>query len=220
MTFDISIVWQSLPALAAGAWLTAALVVVSLAIGIAIGLLVCAGTLGGQGMVRRLAVGYVGLFRGLPETLIIFWLYYCGPLILDVKLSAFATGTAALAIPSGAYLAEVFRAGIQAVPKGHVEAARALGLSRFWVMWSVIAPQALRMMIPAFLGVVTILIKNSALVSAIGVEELFYRATVLAGRNFHHFELLTAAAIVYFALILPFSLAVQRQERRLLAKVR
>jgi polar amino acid transport system permease protein len=75
------------------------------------------------------------------------------------------------------------------------------------------------MMIPPMLGIVAILIKNSALVSAIGVEELFYRATVLAGQTFRHFELLTAAAIIYFLLILPLSILVQRQERRLLAKI-
>ncbi len=219
MSFDASVIWQNLPILLAGVWLTILLVVIALAIGIGIGLLACGGTLLGRGFVYHLSVGYIGLFRGLPETVIIFWLYYCGPLILNTKLSAFQSATAALAIPSGAYLAEIFRAGVMAVPRGQLDAARALGLSSFWMVWDVIAPQALRLMIPPMLGILAILIKNSALVSAIGVEELFYRATVTAGQTFHYFELLTAAAVIYFLLILPLSILVQRQEKRLLAKI-
>lgn len=219
MLFDTSVIGQNLPALVAGVWLTAVIVIVSLAVGIAIGVAVCAGMLLGRGMVSRFGLGYVALFRALPEPVLIFWLYYCGPLILNSKLSAFETGTIALAIPTGAYLAEVFRAGIQAVPRGQIEAARAVGLSPLWLVWDVVAPQALRMMIPPMLGIITILIKNSALVSAIGVEELFYRATVLGGQTFHYFEFLTVTAGIYFLMILPLSALVQRQERRLLAKL-
>jgi His/Glu/Gln/Arg/opine family amino acid ABC transporter permease subunit len=220
MPFDVGVLWQSLPILIGGAWLTILVVVVALAIGAAIGLMVCAGTLLGRGLVYRLCVAYVSLFRTLPETVLIFWLYYCIPLILNERPSAFSTAVAALAIPAGAYLAEIFRAGIEAVPRGHVEAARALGLSSVWVVLDVIAPQALRTMIAPILGLVTILIKNSALISVIGVEELFYRASVYAGQTFHYFELLTAAAILYFAMILPLSVLVQVQERRLLTRNR
>src|ERR1700733_14392629 len=177
MSFEVDVVWNSLPLLIGGAWLTIVLVVVSFAAGAVIGLLVCGGTLWGQGVARRVFIAFVSLFRTLPETVLIFWLYYCIPLLLNDKPSAFATAVAALAIPSGAYLAEIFGAGIEAVPRGQVEAARALGLSSFWIGWEIIAPQALRTMIPPILGFVTILIKNSALVSVIGVEELFYRAT-------------------------------------------
>ena len=219
MSFDTAAVRDSLPIVAAGAGLTLGLVAGALAIGTGIGLLACAGRLLGRGALYHLSSAYIALFRALPETVLIFWLYYCGPLILNGKLSAFQSGTVALAIPAGAYLAEIFRAGIQAVPRGHVEAGRALGLSPFWLVRDVIAPQAVRIMIPAFLGIVTILIKNSALVSAIGVEELFYRATVHAGQTFRYFELLTTAAVIYFLLILPLSVLVQRRERRLLARV-
>src|SRR3984893_1485436 len=219
MQFDSSIIWQNLPLLVSGIWLTILLVATALVIGIVIGLVACAGTLLGCGLVYYLSVGYIGVFRGLPETVIIFWFYYCAPLILNTRLSAFWIGTVALAIPSGAYLAEIFRAGILAVPRGQLDAARAVGLSSFWLVWDVIAPQALRMMIPPMLGILTILIKNSALVSAIGVEELFYRANVLSGQTLRHFELLSAVAVIYFLLILPLSILVQRQEKRLLAQV-
>jgi len=219
MSFDTSVIWQNLPMLLAGIWLTVAIVFLSLAVAIVIGSLVCAGTLLGRGFVYDLSVGYVALFRALPEPVIIFWLYYCGPLILNSKLSAFESGTIALAIPSGAYLAEIFRAGIQAVPRGQIEAARGIGPLLLLACLGCRGTTGAAHDDSAILGVVTILIKNSALVSAIGVEELFYRATVLGGQTFHYFEFLTVAAVVYFLMILPLSVLVQRQERRLLAKV-
>lgn len=218
MAFDSAVIWQNWPVLLSGLWLTIALIVIALLTGIVIGLIVCAGMLVGRGLAYRMSVAYVGLFRALPETVIVFWLYYCGPLIFNSKLSAFQTAVIALAVPSGAYLAEIFRAGVLAIPRGQIEAARAIGLSPFWLVLDVIAPQALKIMIPPILGIVAILIKNSALVSAIGVEELFYNATVLSGQTLRHFELLTAVAVIYFLLILPFSILVQRQERRLLVR--
>ena len=118
MQFDPSIIWSNLPVLVSGIWLTILLVAIALVFAIVLGLLACAGTLLGRGLVYYLSVGYIGLFRGLPETVIIFWLYYCTPLVLNTRLSAFWTGTVALAIPSGAYLAEIFRAGILAVSRG------------------------------------------------------------------------------------------------------
>lgn len=220
MTFDTRLLWQTLPILAQGLGMTIVLVAVSLAIASVVGIVACTGRLLGRGMLFHLSGLYIGLFRGMPETVLIFWLYYCGPLVFNGKLTAFESATAALAATAGAYLAEIFRAGIEAVPRGQLEAANALGLGRFHLIWDVLAPQAIRVMIPAFLGLVTLVIKNSALVSAVGVEELFYRASVLGGQNFHYFEMLTAAAILYFALIFPLSALVQRQEARLLARTR
>ena len=215
MSFDTQVIWQYLPSLLSGLWLTVGIVVLSLLFAVVIGVLVCAGMLLGGPVVRRISADYVSVFRALPEPIIIFWLYYCSPLVLNTKLSAFESGAIALAVPSGAYFAEIFRAGLLAVPKGQIEAGRALGLRPFWLLWDVLMPQALRIMIPPILGIVTILIKNSALVSALGVEELFYRATVLGGQTFHYFEFLSVTAVLYFVLIMPLSAIVQFQERRL-----
>jgi His/Glu/Gln/Arg/opine family amino acid ABC transporter permease subunit len=217
MSFDTRIFWQSFPVLIGGAWVTVVLVAVSLAIGVCIGLLACVGRLVGHGLLYRLSALYVGLFRGLPETVLIFWIYYCGPLVFEGKLSSFQSATAALSITSGAYLAEIFRAGIEAIPRGQLEAGRAVGLSSFWLVWDVVAPQAIRIMIVPFLGLVTILIKNSALVSAIGVAELFYRANILASENFQYFAMLTAAAVIYFVMICPISIFLQRHDKRFTA---
>jgi His/Glu/Gln/Arg/opine family amino acid ABC transporter permease subunit len=220
VSFDLRSLAEALPELMSGLATTLLLVLAALGVGIVIGLVACAGKLLGRGLLYQLGTSYVALFRGLPETVLIFWMYYCGPLVFDVRLTDFGCAVATLSIIAGAYLAEIFRAGIEAVPRGQPEAARALGLSEFWVGWSVVAPQAIRIMIPAFIGFVTILLKNSALVSAIGVAELFYQASVLAGQNSRHFELLSAVGAIYFCLIFPLSMLAQFAERRLAARIR
>lgn len=215
MIFDTTAFFAALPVLATGLGNTLWLVFASMAIGSAIGLVACIGRLIGRGALNVLATTYIALFRGLPETVLVFWIYACGPLVFDARLSDMASGIVALSLVAGAYLAEIFRAGVLAVPRGQLEAASALGLNRFTMAWFIIMPQAFRIMLPAFFSLVTIVIKNSSIVSAIGVAELFYRANVLAGDTFKYFEIFTSAGVIYFALIFPLSLASQQLERRL-----
>jgi His/Glu/Gln/Arg/opine family amino acid ABC transporter permease subunit len=220
MSFDTRVLWQSIPFLQVGLETTVLLVLGSLAIGICLGAIACAGRLLGRGLLYRISTAYVGLCRGLPEIVLIFWIYYCGPLVFDVSLTDVESALATLSIISGAYLAEIFRAGVEAVPRGQIEAGRALGLSEFWVGWSIVIPQAVRVMVPALVGFVTILLKNTALVSAIGVTELFYEANVFAGQTLRYLEILTAVGVIYFCLIFPLSLVVQHSERRLATRTR
>lgn len=220
MTFDVRAVQAAFPVLLDGLGLTMVLVLSSLGLGILIGAVGCFGRLMGRGPLYWLAYVYVGVFRGIPETVLIFWIYFCGPLVLNVRLSPLGTGILALTLVSGAYLTEIFRAGINAVPHGQVEAARSLGLSPYRRARHVIVPQALRVMLPTFIGFITILLKNSALVSAIGVGELFYRAMILSANNFKYFEIYTAVGIMYFAIIFPLSLAARSAERRIAATQR
>jgi His/Glu/Gln/Arg/opine family amino acid ABC transporter permease subunit len=220
MTFDFRAVQAAFPVLMDGLGLTLVLVLASLGLGIIIGAVGCLGRLMGRGPLYWLACGYVGAFRGIPETVLIFWIYYCGPLVLSVRLSPLGTGILALSLVSGAYLTEIFRAGVNAVSRGQVEAARSLGLSPYRRARHVIVPQALRIMLPTFIGFITILLKNSALVSAIGVGELFYRAMTLSATNYKYFEIYTAVGIMYFAIIFPLSLVARRAERRVAASQR
>lgn len=213
--FDSSAFFSSLTPLLGGLVTTIYLVVSSLIIAILIGTLTCIGRLVGRGPSVLLAKAYIDIFRGLPETILIFWVYFCGPIVLNVRLSAFETGVLALSLVTGAYLGEIFRAGVSAVPKGQSEAAKALGLTNFSIVTFIIVPQAFRLMLPAFFSLVTILIKNSSIVSAVGVAELFYVGNVIANDNFKHFEIYTAIGLIYFLFILPFSMASKRLERRL-----
>lgn len=218
MIFDIDAVIKAMPILLEGLAATLYLVAASLSIGIAAGLVGCYGKILGRGPLCWLAHLYVGVFRSLPETVLIFWIYYCGPLVMNVKLSPLGSGVLALSLVSGAYLTEIFRGGVNSVPRGQIEAARALGFSGFQRIRLIVAPQAIMAMLPTFIGFVTILLKNSALVSAIGLAELFYKAMTLSATTYKYFEIYTAVGILYFATIFPLSMAAQHLERR--ARVR
>lgn len=220
MGFELSIVLKALPSLLLGLETTILLVVGSLLVGIALGLFLCAGQILRKGAIYYFATTYVGIFRGLPETVLIFWIYYCGPLMLDVHLSGVSSGILALSLTAGAYLAEIFRAGVEAVPRGQVEAARALGLSDFWVGWNVVMPQAIRAMTAPFIGFITILLKNSSLVSAVGVAELFYQGIVFGDNTFRYLEIFTTVGALYFCMIFPLSIVAQHAERRVALRQR
>jgi His/Glu/Gln/Arg/opine family amino acid ABC transporter permease subunit len=218
--FDTTVIVRHLPELFAGVELTVLLVVVSLGVGTVLGMIACIGKLLGRGLLCWIASAYVTVMRGIPEMVVMFWIYYCGPLILDTRLSSFAAAATSMSLYAGAFLAEIFRAGILAVPRGQTEAARALGVPELFTWAEVILPQALRMMIPAFIGVVTLIVKVSGLASAIGVAELVYQANIVSGQSYRYFELFTAVGIFYFALIFPLSLLAQRYERVLARRTR
>lgn len=214
MNFDTGFVLKAIPILFEGLGVTLLLVGLSLLIGIAIGIVGCYGKLLGSGPLSWLAYAYVGTFRSLPETVLIFWIYFCGPLILNVRLSPMGSGLLALSLVAGAYLTEIFRSGVTSVPHGQLEAARALGLKPYRRMRHIVAPQAVMTMLPTFIGFVTILLKNSALMSAIGLGELFYRAMTLSATTYKYFEIYTAVGIMYFCVIFPLSMLSQRFEWR------
>lgn len=219
MRFDTSVVLRHLPELWSGFEVTLLLVVLSLLIGAGIGLVACAGKLLGRGLLYWLSAAYVAITRSIPEMVVMFWIYYCGPLILDTRLSSRAAAIMSMSLYAGAFLAEIFRAGILAVPRGHTEAARALGIPEGWIWLEVIAPQALRMMIPAFIGVLTLIVKVSGIASAIGAAELVYQASIISAQTYRYFEMFTAVGIFYFLLIFPLSLLAQHYERRLARRI-
>jgi len=174
-----------------------------------------------------IATFYTSLFRGTPLLLQIFVIYYAVPAIIlwgrarwgifnSVPFpSAIVSGIAALSLNYGAYLTEVFRAGIQAVPKGQTEAAWALGLSGSQTQRRIILPQAFKIVIPAVGNDFIALIKDTSLLSTIAVDELLHRATLVGGRTFNFLSALLVAAAVYWALTIFFSFWQARLERRM-----
>ena len=201
-----------------GLWMTVVVSVVSLGIGAAIGLLACIGKLTERGIGYHIASGFIDFFRTIPEVVIIFWVYYCLPILMQITISAEACGIIALSLFAGAFLAEIFRAGVLAVPQGQVEASHALGIPTYHIWRKIILPVAVRRMVPAFMNFLTDLVKASALLSAIGISELFYQASVLGNTTYRHMEFFTAIAVLYFAIIFPISVYARRVERRLVAR--
>lgn len=214
MEFNTHVLVQHWPPLLAGLWVTLEATVVALAIGMVGGALLCAAGRSRRGWARRLARGYVHFFRVTPEMILIFWGYFCLPLFLGWQIDGFWTGSGTLGLVAAAYLAEIFRAGIASVAKGQWEAARALGLHAYPMWTKVVLPQALRLMVPPFVNYFTELVKNTTLLSAIGVGELALQAYLLGGQTFRYVEFLSAIAAGYFVIIFPTSLLARRLERR------
>ncbi|MDE0113466.1 MAG: amino acid ABC transporter permease [Albidovulum sp.] len=217
MSFDWGILWDNIDILLFGAWNTASVMVLSLIFGTIIGGLVCAGNLQEKSLYRIPTRVYTHVFRTLPEMALIFWVYLALPLVLGIRMSAFSAGTLALSLVVGAFLGEIFRAGIVALPRGQIEAARALGLGFVARWFKVILPQAIKLVLPAIVNFITELLKLTSLLAAISVGELAYQAYVLGGQSFKYNEFFTSVAIAYFCMIFPVTLLARRLEKKIAA---
>ena len=157
---------------------------------------------------------YVSLVRGTPLIVqLIFW--YLALPQFGIVLPGLACGIFGLAFNYGAYMTEIFRAGIQAIPRGQIEAAAALGMTDRLTMRRIVLPQATRIVIPAIGNEFIAMIKDSALVSYVGIQETFWRASTTGSRSFRTFETLLIAALIYWVLTIGFSLLQERLERRM-----
>jgi polar amino acid transport system permease protein len=157
---------------------------------------------------------YVSLIRGTPLIIQLFVWYLVLPQF-GIVFPALACGIFGLAVNYGAYMTEIFLAGIQANPRGQVEAAAALGMTERMTMRRVVLPQATRIVIPAIGNEFIAMIKDSALVSYVGVQETFWRASTTGSRLFRSFETLLVAALIYWVLTIVFSLLQERLEKRM-----
>jgi His/Glu/Gln/Arg/opine family amino acid ABC transporter permease subunit len=182
----------------------------ALAVGMGVALISEVGGAVGRGLVRA----YVEVFRNTPLLIQIFIVYFGLPQI-GLKLSPFLSGLSALTLYAAAYNAEIFRAGLEAVPRGQHEAARSTGLSSAQVTGYVIVPQAVRICLPALGNNLVSLVKNSSLVSTIGMVELMFVANDISFNNFRSFEIYGAAAVLYVVLVLALSRGLAVLERRL-----
>lgn len=200
-----------LPQLTAGLAVTLAILGAGGLIAVAGGTLLCSVRIG-RGRGRGLARVLITFFRTVPEVVLIFWAYYCLPRLFGGRVSGFWAGTVTLGLIGSAYLAEIFRAGVEGVARGQAEAARALGLRPRHVWRFVVGPQALRLSIPPLVNYFSEFLKNTTLLSAIGVADLSLQAFLIGGQTFQYMGYLSAIAVVYFAMIFPISLLSRRLE--------
>src|SRR6201984_1754577 len=203
MTLDGSVVWQLRDALIAGTATTFLLTIATMAIAVPCGIVVAVLRLYAWRPVRAFATGYVELFRNLPLILVVFWAFYVLPILTGLGLPPLATGLAALALNVTAYNAETFRAGINSIRRGQVEAAMALGMNRVQALRRVVVPQALRRILPVLASTWVSLFKDTSLVSVIAVTELAYVAMQIRAQSFRVLEMLTAMAAIYWLLGYP-----------------
>jgi His/Glu/Gln/Arg/opine family amino acid ABC transporter permease subunit len=215
--YDVSLweVLKALPYLTEGALLTVGVSLLAMILGLALGLALALLSQGSFAARRWVVTGYVELFRNTPLLIQIFFIYFALPNLAGLRLPAFVCGLLALALYSAAYNCEVFRAGLEAVPVGQHEAARATGLTTWQERRLVIGPQALRIAFPALGNNLVSLVKNSSLVSVIGMTELMFVANDISFNNFRSFEVYGAAALYYVVLVLLLSRVLAGIERRI-----
>jgi len=221
--FRFDIVWNNFDLLMEGIQTTITLSILTMILGTIIGLFVAIIRL----RVRRIFaipfVIYVEVFRGTPGLIQIVWIYYCLPIITGLQLDALTSLVIAMALNIGSYLSEVFRAGIQAVDKGHIEAAYALGFKPSQVTRRIVVPQAAYRMIPAIGNVFISAIKLSSLCSVLGMSELMYQGQLVIANFFRPIEVFTVVALIYlfmaystslFMMFLEWKLAWVKREKK------
>ena len=158
---------------------------------------------------------YVECFRAIPILVLLLWVYYGLPVVLDIGITAFWAGVLALAISDSAFEAEIFRGGIQSISKGQNEAADSIGLSYYDKMRYVIMPQAIRRILPPLGNQLVYMLKMSSLVSVIGLSELTRRANELVVTEYRPLEIYTILVLEYLILILIVSVGVRRLEKKM-----
>jgi polar amino acid transport system permease protein len=187
--------------------------IVSIVFALFIGLFAGLGRISRNKLINRFATVYVEVIRGIPLLVQLFYIYYAlGPIL---RLQGPPAAILAMSICYGAYMAEIFRAGIQAIPKGQMEAALALGMSRSMAMRKIIIPQTVRIILPPIGNEFIALLKDSSLVSILAVSDLLRRGREYASTTFRYFESYTVIALIYLVMTLFFSRLVAMMEERL-----
>jgi polar amino acid transport system permease protein len=202
------------PDLWTGTRITVLLTFSSMAVALVIGLILALARLGHRRALSVAATVFVELIRGSPLLLQLFYIFYVFP-FFGLRLGKFEAGILGLAINYGAYLSEVFRAGIEAIDKGQWEAAGALGLSRSRTMRLVILPQAIRIVIPPIGNYFISLFKDTALVSTISIPELIFTGQLIAADTFKYLQVYSIIFVIYLIISYPASVGVRWLERRL-----
>jgi His/Glu/Gln/Arg/opine family amino acid ABC transporter permease subunit len=203
MRYDWTIIWQYRGALAQGVAVTVLLTVATMAVAVPGGIAIMLVRQSRVRAISMLGTGFVEFFRNLPLILVIYWTFYVLPILVEIELSPFVTAVAALSLAISAYNAETFRAGVNSIRKGQTDAALALGMSRWQMMRKVVLPQATRRVLPVLASTWVSLFKDTSLVSVIAVGELAYAAMEIRAQTFRVLEMLTAMALIYWALGYP-----------------
>lgn len=203
-----------LPYLLAGVKMTVAVSAAAIGLALVIGLVVALMRLSQLAPLRGAAALYVDIWRSTPTLAQLLWVFYALPILTGVPLPVFLAGTITLGCHYGAYLAEIYRAGILAVAGGQRQAALALGMTRTQAMRRIVLPQAVAIMLPTIASQFISLFKESALVSMISLEELMWHGQSLAGFTMRSVEVFTTVAVIYMALTYPQTLIVNWLHRR------
>lgn len=203
---------EYLPRLLDGLRLTVVIAVFGLLFAVLLGIILCIFSISGARLLQKLANFYITLVRGIPLMILALFLYFG---VIKNSLGLTISAVLILGINASAYMAEIFRAGIQAIDYGQMEAARSLGMSYFQTMGRVILPQAVKIMIPSLMNQFISSLKDTAILSAISVNELTMSARTIIARNYKAFEVYSYAAVIYIIVITALTFLSKKVEQRL-----
>jgi polar amino acid transport system permease protein len=208
-----------LPILLKGAVVTIEITICSFILSTLVGLVLALMRVSANKALSNLAALVINVIRGLPIIVQLFYIYFVLP-DLGVQLSAFQAGFIGLGIAYSAYQAENFRAGIQAIDHGQIEAAQSIGMKGGLIMRRVVLPQAFRIALPPYGNTLVMMLKDSSLASTITVAEMTRAGQLIASSTFQNMTVFTLVALLYLALSLPLVYALRLLERRLALKKR
>lgn len=211
---DFELIQRALPILLMGAGVTIEITAFSVAIGFFIGLLVGIARISQFKILRIMAAVYADCIRGTPLLVQIFLIYFALPMAIGQRVEPFIAAVAACGINSGAYVSEIFRAGIQAIDVGQMEAGRSLGLTWWQTMRLIILPQAFKNILPPLGNEFIAMLKDSSLVSVIGFEELTRRGQLIIAQTYGSFEIWMTVAVLYLIMTMAISRIVAFLEKR------
>lgn len=206
---------ESFPSLLSGLAVTIKIAIISICFATILGLIFGLMSISTSKFLKVIGTVYVDIIRGTPVIVQAFFIYFGLPSALDFKISALTAGIITISANAGAYMAEIFRAGILSVDNGQLEAARSLGLSYSQAMRKIILPQAVRKMIPAFINQFIISLKDTSLLTVIGIKELTQSGEIIVASTYKAFEIWTIVGVFYLVIITIISYTSRYIERRL-----
>jgi polar amino acid transport system permease protein len=202
------LIWQGLGVTILYTVLT---VVAGLAIGLGTGIL---RTIGPRWLSIPLRL-YIEVFRCTPLLVQLVWVYYALPSLIGLDMSATTACFVTLSLYAGAFYAEIFRGGIEAIDRGQWEAGHAIGMRENRIFRRIVLPQAIQVMIPSFINQTILQLKNTSLVSTVAVGDLLYQGSVITAASYRPLEVYTTVAALYFAVLFPLTLVADQIERRM-----
>lgn len=211
---DFELIQRALPILLMGAGVTIEITAFSVAVGFFIGLFIGIARISQFKILRIIAAVYADCIRGTPLLVQIFLIYFALPMATGQRVDPFIAAVAACGINSGAYVSEIFRAGIQAIDTGQMEAGRSLGLTWWQTMRFIILPQAFKNILPPLGNEFIAMLKDSSLVSVIGFEELTRRGQLIIAQTYGSFEIWMTVAVLYLMMTLAISRIIAFLEKR------
>ena len=206
---------NSLPSLLSGLGVTIEIAVISLILAVILGIVLGVFSISTSKILKTISIVYIYMVRGTPLMIQALFLYFGVGQALNIRFDPMVAAVIVLTVNASAYMAEIFRGGIQAVDNGQMEAARSLGLGYYKSMRKVILPQAIKIMIPSILNQFIVTLKDTSILSVISIRELTLSGQIVIARNFKPLQMYAIVAVMYFIVITVLTLLSRHVERRL-----